>query len=85
MAKNMYKKGVVHASAAGTLLVVLLAILNLAFAPALEQDQFSFFRADYVHPKIIDALHGDFGDLYTSITEVDLLVGNDSNQFYGEV
>jgi len=47
--------------------------------------QFSFLQPEYVHPKIIDALHGDFADAHSSVVEVDLLTGNNSEKFFGEM
>ena len=50
-----------------------------------EHLKYSFSRPEYVHPKIIDALHGAFADIDTSIVHVDLISGNDSNHFLGDV
>ena len=47
--------------------------------------QYSFYKSEYIHPKIIEDMSGGLADTGELIVSVNLLDANDSNRYSGEV
>ena len=47
--------------------------------------QYSFYKSEYIHPKIIEDMSGWLSDTGELVVTVNLLDANDSNRYYGEV
>ena len=50
-----------------------------------QQLKYSFTREEFVHSRIVKELLGWLSDSSETTTTIDLIAGNDSNRFFGEV